>query len=70
VPPGRAYCPAVVPGFLQTAGYAAALPSAIAVFRGIPADVEEAVAARVSRNQMLRSGNHRFAPVRRDPAHH
>jgi transcriptional regulator with XRE-family HTH domain len=57
----KAYCSAVVPGFLQTAGYAEALLSAIAAFRGIPDDVKEAVAARVSRNQMLRSGNHRFA---------
>ncbi len=57
----KAYCSAVVPGFLQTPGYAGALLSAIAAFRGTPDDVEEAVAARVSRNRMLGSGNHRFA---------
>ena len=57
----KAYCSAVVPGFLQTPGYAGALLSAIAAFRGTPDDVEEAVAARVSRNRMLSSGNHRFA---------
>jgi transcriptional regulator with XRE-family HTH domain len=57
----KAYCSAVIPGFLQTPGYASALLSAITVFRGTPDDVDEAVAARMSRNQMLRSGHHRFA---------
>ncbi len=57
----KAYCSAVVPGFLQTPGYAAALLSAITAFRGTPDDVEEAVAARMSRNRMLSSGNHQFA---------
>jgi transcriptional regulator with XRE-family HTH domain len=56
----KSYCSAVVPGFLQTSGYARALLSAIGTFRGTPDDVEEAVTARMSRNQMLRSGNHRF----------
>jgi transcriptional regulator with XRE-family HTH domain len=36
------------------------LLSAIGVFRDTPDDVEEAVAARMSRNRMLRNGNHRF----------
>lgn len=57
----KAYCSAVVPGFLQTPAYAGALLSAIGDFRGTPDDLEEAVAARMSRNRMLRSGNHRFA---------
>lgn len=57
----KAYCSAVIPGFLQTPGYASALLSAITVFRGTPDDVDEAVAARMSRNQLLRSGHHRFA---------
>ena len=56
----KAYCSAVVPGFLQTPGYATALLSAIGTFRDTADDVEEAVAARMSRNRMLRSGNHRF----------
>jgi transcriptional regulator with XRE-family HTH domain len=56
----KAYCSAVVPGFLQTPGYARALLSAISAFRDTPDDVEEAVTARMSRNRMLRSGNHRF----------
>lgn len=57
----KAYCSAVVPGFVQIPGYARALLAAIGAFRDTPNDVEEAVTARMSRNQMLRSGNHRFA---------
>jgi transcriptional regulator with XRE-family HTH domain len=57
----KAYCSAVVPGFLQTPGYADALLSAITAFRGTPDDVAAAVAARMNRNRILQSGNHRFA---------
>ena len=57
----KAYCSAVVPGFLQTPGYAEALLSAISTFRDTPDDVDEAVAARMSRNRMLGSGSQRFA---------
>src|SRR6266581_2140694 len=39
----KAYCSAVVPGFLQTPGYAGALLSAIGAFRDTPDDVEESV---------------------------
>lgn len=59
----RVYCPNVVPGFLQTPRYASALLSAISIFRGTADDVEDAVAARVSRNRILHVGNHRFAMV-------
>jgi transcriptional regulator with XRE-family HTH domain len=55
------YCSAVIPGFLQTPAYADALLSAITAFRGTPDDVDEAVAARMARNRILHSGNHRFA---------
>jgi transcriptional regulator with XRE-family HTH domain len=57
----KGYCSAVMPGLVQTPGYAAALLSAITQFRGIPDDVDEAVASRMSRNRILHSGNHRFA---------
>lgn len=57
----KVYCPAVVPGFLQSPGYASALLSSIAAFRGIPDDTQDAVAARMNRNRMLSDGNHRFA---------
>jgi transcriptional regulator with XRE-family HTH domain len=57
----KAYCPSVIPGWLQTPDYAMALLSAITEFRGQPDDVAEAVAARMSRNRVVASGDHRFA---------
>ena len=56
----KAYLSAVVPGWLQTPEYAEALLSAITAFRGTPDDIGEAVASRMSRNRIVRSGNHRF----------
>lgn len=55
----RVYCSDVVPGFLQTPDYAAALLTSIASFRGTPDDVSEAVAARMRRNSVVR-GSRQF----------
>lgn len=57
----KAYCPSVIPGFLQVPEYARALLSAITAFRGTPDDVAEAVASRMSRNRILGDGTRRFA---------
>ncbi|MCX4581894.1 Scr1 family TA system antitoxin-like transcriptional regulator [Streptomyces sp. NBC_01481] len=59
----KVYCSNVVPGFLQTPGYATALLRAISTFRGIPDDVAEAVVARMDRSRIVREGDHRFAIV-------
>ncbi|MEU8828551.1 helix-turn-helix transcriptional regulator [Streptomyces sp. NPDC048636] len=59
----RVYVSDVIPGFLQTAGYASALLSSIANFRGTPDDVSEAVEARIRRNQVLSQGGRRFSFV-------
>ncbi|MEU1021350.1 helix-turn-helix transcriptional regulator [Streptomyces sp. NPDC005904] len=59
----RVYVSDVIPGFLQTAGYASALLSSIADFRGTPDDVSEAVAARIRRNEVLSKGGRRFSFV-------
>ncbi|MCX4779251.1 helix-turn-helix domain-containing protein [Streptomyces sp. NBC_01264] len=59
----RVYVSDVIPGFLQTPGYAAALLASIATFRGTPDDVTEAVAARMRRNAVLSSGAHQFSFV-------
>lgn len=59
----RVYCSNVIPGILQTAGYAEELLSAIRVFRGTFDDVEEAVAARMRRNRVLHASGHRFAAL-------
>lgn len=57
----RVYCSTVMPGFLQTPGYAGALMSAITAFRGTPNDVDDAVAARMNRNRILGRTGHGFA---------
>ncbi len=59
----RVYCSNVVPGFLQTPGYATALLRSIATFRGLPDDVDQAVTARVERSRIIREGGRRFAIV-------
>jgi transcriptional regulator with XRE-family HTH domain len=59
----RVYCSNVIPGFLQTPGYATALLSAIAVFSGTPDDTHDAAEARMARNRILRAPGRRFALV-------
>jgi transcriptional regulator with XRE-family HTH domain len=59
----KVYCSTVVPGFLQTPEYAGALLSAITNFQGTPDDVDDAVRARMRRNRILHSPEHRFAIV-------
>ncbi|MGW5256941.1 helix-turn-helix domain-containing protein [Streptomyces sp. NPDC004012] len=59
----RIYVSDVIPGFLQTPGYATALLSSIADFRGTPDDVSDAVAARMRRNGVLSNGTRRFSFV-------
>jgi len=59
----KAYVGTVVPGFLQTPGYATALLSAIKDFHGTPDDVADAVAARMQRKRLVHSGSHRYAAL-------
>ncbi|MEU1664580.1 helix-turn-helix transcriptional regulator [Streptomyces sparsogenes] len=56
----RVYSSTLVPGLLQTEGYATALLTSITDFRQIPNDVAEAVRARLARSHVLHEGNHRF----------
>ncbi len=57
----RIYSSTMVPGLLQTEGYAAALLSNIADFRGIPFnDGVAAAAARVERSRIIHERGHRF----------
>lgn len=56
----KVYMSTVVPGFLQVAGYATALMSAITAFQGTPDDVAEAVRARMARNRIVASEGRRF----------
>ena len=57
------YCSNVVPGILQTAGYAEALITMITDFQSTPRDVAEAVASRVERARSLYRADHSFAIV-------
>jgi len=59
----RVYASHVMPGFLQTPGYATALMSTIAGFRGTPDDIADAVEARVRRSRVVYEGEHRFATL-------
>jgi hypothetical protein len=56
----KVYVSTIMPGFVQTPGYAKALMSAITEFQQTPDDVEEAVRARISRNRVLGSEGRRF----------
>ncbi len=56
----KVYSSTLIPGLLQTQGYAAALLSGIADFRGVPDDGEEAAAARAERSRVIYERGHRF----------
>lgn len=59
----RVYASHVMPGYLQTPGYATALMRTIAAFRGTPDDVSEAVEVRMRRARVIHEGDHRFATL-------
>ncbi|UWE08580.1 helix-turn-helix domain-containing protein [Actinacidiphila bryophytorum] len=59
----RVYASNVMPGYLQTSGYATALMSTIAAFRGTPDDVAAAVEVRMRRGRVIHEGDHRFATL-------
>jgi transcriptional regulator with XRE-family HTH domain len=63
----RIYCSTVIPGLLQTPGYAQALMAAITDFQRTPDDVEAAVAARMNRNHVLGTGDRQFAILLEEP---
>lgn len=64
----RVYEPSLVPGLLQTAGYALALMRAVIAFRGIPDDSVEAVEARIQRQKILDSSKRRCAVILEEAA--
>ncbi|MER7208503.1 DUF5753 domain-containing protein [Streptosporangium sp. NPDC000239] len=57
----RVYCSNVIPGLLQTPGYAHAMLAAFGAFHGASNDTDEAVEARMARSRVLYEGSHRFA---------
>ncbi|MFF3224127.1 helix-turn-helix domain-containing protein [Nocardia suismassiliense] len=56
----RIFQPHIIPGILQTAEYAAAVLRRYVDFYHVPDDVEEGVAKRLERQQLLYKGDHRF----------
>ncbi|MFF1702618.1 helix-turn-helix domain-containing protein [Streptomyces sp. NPDC058252] len=56
----RVYSPTLVPGLLQTEGYARALLSANARLLDLPDDAEAAAAARLDRSQIIHEPGRRF----------
>ncbi|SNS51200.1 helix-turn-helix domain-containing protein [Actinacidiphila glaucinigra] len=59
----RVYCSNVIPGLLQTQGYAEALLGTIAELFETPNDATEAATARVERSKVLHDGSKRFALI-------
>lgn len=56
----RGYDPDLIPGLLQTRGYAHAVLRECIDFIGIPDDLESAVVMRMKRQEVLRKGTRRF----------
>ncbi|MCR8577082.1 helix-turn-helix domain-containing protein [Streptomyces sp. Isolate_219] len=56
----RVYSPTLVPGLLQTEGYARAVLSTNARLLEVPDDADEAAAARLERSQIIHEPGHRF----------
>jgi transcriptional regulator with XRE-family HTH domain len=56
----KVYANTLVPGFVQTPGYAKALMTTITEFQQTPDDVDDAVRARISRNRLLGSEGRKF----------
>lgn len=56
----RVYSPVLVPGLLQTQGYAKALLSANARILEVPDDAAEAATARLERSQVIHEPGHRY----------
>jgi hypothetical protein len=59
----RIYEPGVIPGLFQTPPYLRATLTRLATFDRAPGGVDEAVAARVERQQLLNSRDRRFVAV-------
>ncbi|MFF9043364.1 helix-turn-helix domain-containing protein [Streptomyces parvulus] len=59
----RIYSPTLVPGLLQTEGYARGILTGVAELMDIPNDADQAAAARMDRSRIVHEPGHRFAMV-------
>jgi hypothetical protein len=64
----RVYEPGLIPGLFQTAEYASAIIAHIIALNQIPNDLEDAVAVRMERQRVLRTGDRRFLVVLEEQA--
>lgn len=64
----RIYGPGLMPGLFQTREYARTVIAAAIEFNRLPNDLEEAVAARLQRQQYLYSGDRRYLVVLEEQA--
>jgi transcriptional regulator with XRE-family HTH domain len=64
----RVYEPGLVPGLFQTADYASAIIAHAIEFNQIPNDLDQALAARLERQQILYTGDRRFLVVLEEQA--
>jgi len=63
----RAYSSWLIPGAVQTQQYTRAILSAIGARRGLPGDIDDAVAARTDRLRLLRERGRRFEILVEEP---
>ncbi|CAL9595680.1 helix-turn-helix domain-containing protein [Streptomyces sp. enrichment culture] len=59
----RIYSPTLVPGLLQTEGYARGILTGVAELMDIPNDADQAAAARTERSKIVHEPGHRFVMV-------
>ncbi|WP_432041398.1 helix-turn-helix domain-containing protein [Streptomyces cadmiisoli] len=59
----RIYSPTLVPGLLQTEGYARGILAGVAELYDAPDDVDQAAAARMERSKIVHEPGHRFVMV-------
>jgi transcriptional regulator with XRE-family HTH domain len=64
----RIYEPALIPGLFQTADYATWIMARFIGFHDLPNDLDQAVAARLERQQLLYSGDRRFVVLLEEQA--
>lgn len=66
----RVYSSTLVPGLLQTEGYATGLMTLITAFRDLPDDVAEVVAARLDRSRIIHEPGRKFLLLVEEQALH
>ncbi|MEV6560429.1 helix-turn-helix transcriptional regulator [Nocardia sp. NPDC051756] len=64
----RVYAPVILPGLLQTEDYARSVLSTCIQFLGTPDDLDDAVAARMQRQEVLNRPKHRFVLLANESA--